>query len=394
MRLACVGSRLRGIGTMFRRILVITVLAAPAAALCAVPAIQKDQITTSDTCGSCHVDIFRMWKKSVHAQSMEDPIFVQAYRETEAREGASVARICLGCHAPMTLVNGDWALREKVTWEGVTCDVCHSLVSVELKGGNAKQTFAVGRVKRGPIKDAESTAHEVAYSELHTTSLACAGCHEYANPEGTPILTTFSEWTASPAAKKGTTCQGCHMATTRANVVDPRVKRVAGAVNLHEMPGGHSLDQLHQSMGVSIRPRFLADALEVELRLNNKGAGHSVPTGMPGRKVILTVAVRSSDGKAFEEKRIYAKTFNDAHGNLIARDSGFFAPGVRVKSDTRFEAGEVRVESFHFPVDVAKTAYLTVKLQYEHAPTGGAENRTQFTFFSEERTLTPEVKKK
>lgn len=361
-----------------------------AAAPSAAPPSPAGAPTSSDRCGECHRDIYRTWKASAHARSMDEEVFLQAFRETEARDGDAAARTCLRCHAPLAEVTRDWKLDQRVTWEGVSCDVCHSLVSVDMSGFGPRQILDVGPVKRGPIADAASTEHEVAYSELHTTALACAWCHEFANADGTPIMTTYTEWKGSAAARDGRTCQACHMAKSRANVVDPKVARVPRAeVNVHEVPGGHSLEQLHKALDVAIEPRQEGDSLAVFVRLTNKGAGHAVPTGMPGRRVILDLRVRSSTGETFEESRTYGKFFADAEGGRVALDSRLFTKGVRLDSDTRIRSDERRVETFRFPVPARATAFVTLKLHYEHAPTAGAEGRTWLTFYSENRTLVP-----
>ncbi len=342
---------------------------------------------TSDTCGACHKDIYRMWRVSAHARSVDGPVFLDAYHETEGREGPTVSRVCLTCHAPLVEVNGDVGLRQRATWEGVTCDVCHSLVSVDLTGRSPRPVLDIGRVKRGPIRGASSMGHEVAYSELHTTALACSACHEYTNPEGTPILTTFSEWRASAAAREGRTCQACHMGATRADVVDPKVKRVASEVNLHEVPGGHSLDQLHKALGVAIAPRRDGETLRLDVTLSNKGAGHAVPTGMPGRRVHLELQVRTSQGQSHEARRVYARSFRDARGAKVTSDGGYFARGVSEESDTRIRPDERRTESFAFPVPSSAAAFIELRLHYEHKPAAGDEGRTWLTFYSESRTL-------
>jgi hypothetical protein len=366
--------------------LVLVVAGADAAVLSA-----RNQPARSDVCGECHRDIYRMWRASAHAAAMEDPIFLEAYRETTARDGAAAGRVCLSCHSPLVEKTGDFQLEKKVTWEGVSCEVCHGLVSVDLSSAGPKLVFDVGSVKRGPIRDATSTGHDVAFSELHTTSLACAGCHEYVNPEGTPIMTTYSEWKASRAAKDGKTCQSCHMGRTNAQVVDPRILRAPEVeVNLHEVPGGHSLEQLYKALGASIlEPARAGDQLEIKVRLTNKGAGHAVPTGMPGRRVILRVQVDTSSGKSLEDQRVYEKIFRGPERAVIERGSGFFVPHVRLETDTRIRADEQRVESFLFAVPAADTAYVEVKLHYEHTPTRSGEGSTRLTFLSERRSIPP-----
>jgi hypothetical protein len=376
-----------------RRVWVVVTVAVALASATPSPAgpIVKGQFSRSDTCGECHRDIYRMWRASAHAKAMEDPVFLDAFRQTKDREGAPVARACLECHAPTVSLTKDYDLAQKLSWEGVGCDVCHSIAAVETSAAGAKYRLEVGIVKRGPIKNASSGAHEVLYSELHGQALVCAPCHEFAGPDGTPLMTTYSEWRQSGASRAGKSCQSCHMGRTKANVVDPIVARVPEAVvNLHEVPGGHSLDQLNKALEVGLQPRRSADSLLLDVRLRNRGAGHAVPTGMPGRRVILSVKVRASGGDQFEERRTYGKSFAAADGGAITRDSSYFARGVRLVSDTRLKADEERTERFRFKVPADATAYVTVKLQYEHAPTGTDENRTSITFFSEERALLPE----
>lgn len=354
--------------------------------------IRSGEFSRSDFCSQCHRDIYNMWRASAHSRSLEDPVFLAAYKQTRSLEGASVAKICLSCHAPAVEPASDWELDRKLSWEGVSCDVCHSIASVESAGPRYRMVFDPGPLKRGPVREASSMAHEVGYSELHTQSLLCAPCHEFANSAGARIITTFSEWKQSPAFQAGQTCQACHMGRTKANVVDPVVKRIPEReVNLHEVLGGHSELQLRKALGLSVRPKREGDELRVEVRLTNKGAGHAVPTGMPGRRIVLEVSVRTDGGKELEDKRVYTKSFVDAAGKRVTRDACYFARGVKLETDSRLAAGEQRSESFRFPVPAKATAHLTVDLHYEHTPTGEAEDRTWITMFSDKRTLAPET---
>jgi len=370
-------------------------LAAVAATLAAFSLLLAAPVTRaepqpSEMCGLCHRDIYTMWRSSAHARSMESLVFQEALQGAKADHGAGVAQLCLNCHSPMLQAVQDPKLRQKVTWEGVSCDFCHSLVSVDPAKGLPKQVIDVGDVKRGPIRGTVSTGHEVAYSDLHTKSLVCAGCHEYQNPEGVRVLATYSEWKDSGAAKEGKQCQDCHMDRTAANVVDPRVKRVSSAsVNVHEVPGGHSLEFLHKAVAASIEPVREGDTLTLTLRLTNKGAGHAVPTGMPGRRVILNVEVKTSSGASFKEERVYGRFFADAAGDAVVRDSGYFASGVKETSDSRLKADERRVETFRFQVPPDDTAFVRYQLHYEHSPLGGPEGRTRLTFLTEQRTIAP-----
>lgn len=366
------------------------VAAAVAVAASVSPASAGD-VESSENCGSCHQTIYETWHESAHAHALDDEVFLQSLRDTESTRGRKLALLCLECHAPIVALNGDVDLALRITWEAVNCDVCHSLVSVDLSGKGPRRVLEPGPVKRGPFADAVDDAHPVAYSPLHTESAACAWCHEYTTPEGVPVLSTYSEWQKSEAAGRGETCQSCHMGATRVEVVDPRADRVPGAeINLHRVPGGHSLDQLHHALGVSIHTGREGDELTVDLTVRNKGAGHAVPTGMPGRKVILEVSVQGSSGESYSERRVYTRRFAASDGRPVVRDRDHFVPGARMVEDTRIAPDERREESFRFPVPPAATAYVKVNLHYEHSPLGGSEGRTWITFLSETRTVAPQ----
>jgi len=356
----------------------------------AAHAAPTERFTTSDQCGMCHRDIYQMWRESVHGKAMDNPAFLGAYREIESGRGASSPAVCLGCHAPMANVIGDTQLKRRISWEGVTCDFCHSLVDVELKDGIPVHRADVGSVKRGPIHGAESTGHDVAQSDLFTRSIICAPCHEYTTADGTAIMSTYSEWKSSRAAEQGQTCQVCHMTLVEADVVDPRIKRETGAaVNLHQMPGGHSLEQLHKALSVSIDTERAEDRLDLTVRLKNKGAGHAVPTGMPGRRMVLELTVDPDTGQTFQEHRTYGKYYADATGKTIEHVADLFAEGLQLQSDTRIGVDDVRVENFEFEVQPQANVYVTVKLHYEHAPRGPDEKRVWLTFFAERRMVRP-----
>jgi hypothetical protein len=127
----------------------------------------------------------------MHSFSLSDPIFDTAYMQAVREGGQQAKRICLRCHAPMTLANGDFDLEQGVTRDGVACDFCHTVTAVHLDNPLAPYSLEPGLVKRGIIKKAASPSHEVAYSELHGTSEFCGGCHNYVAPGGAAIMSTY-----------------------------------------------------------------------------------------------------------------------------------------------------------------------------------------------------------
>ena len=209
---------------------------------------EPGQFISAQRCGSCHKDIYTAWNASLHARAYQDRIFQASYAEVAESQKEEAARTCLTCHAPTALTSNDMKASRAVTREGVTCDFCHSISDIHLSRPNPFEV-RLGRVKLGPVKDAASNAHGVQFSAFHTTSRHCAGCHQFTNSNGLELLSTFKEWEAYRDKGGTKSCQECHMPVVAANIVDPKVKRVEGAfVNLHEMPGGHSLHQLNKSL--------------------------------------------------------------------------------------------------------------------------------------------------
>jgi hypothetical protein len=322
----------------------------------------------SETCGRCHRDILSAWKQSAHARAMENPIFQDALERAEDIS-AGARRVCLGCHAPTVKYSSDLSLNTKASWEGVTCDFCHSLKSVEVKGHTATMEVRFDGTKTGPLEDAASIGHGTAFSSVHTTSLVCAGCHEYRNEQGFGVLTTYSEWEGSTYASGGTNCQNCHMAETSADVVDPKVKRLSrSTVNLHAMPGSRSLDMLNKAVALRLRTRRDGDELVAEVDLDNRGAGHSIPTGSPLRRLELEVEVAAARGKQLHQERTYQRRVADAQGKEITREEMVFLRAAKEIDDNRLKPGEKRQEVFRFPVPASQSARIYARLWYVYSP--------------------------
>ena len=54
------------------------------------------QSLSARKCGSCHLEIFREWQQSVHAQAWVDPQF-----QAEMHKQPGVSWMCVNCHAPL-----------------------------------------------------------------------------------------------------------------------------------------------------------------------------------------------------------------------------------------------------------------------------------------------------
>ena len=336
-------------------------------------------------CARCHRAIYEAWKSSAHAQAMESSTFQDALALAEAEFGAGGRKACLGCHAPLAARTGDLALRNHMSWEGVTCDYCHSIRRVSVTSGNASVVLDFSGAKSGPTKDSLSTAHETLFSEVHLSSQACMACHEYRNPLGFPLLTTYSEWKNSRAGKEGQQCQACHMYLVKGNVVDPRIRRASGAtVNLHQMPGSHTLEQLTRTIKANLETRREGGHLKASVVVMNRTAGHYVPTGSPLRRLVLEVKVDAYDGQRLRAERVYQRIVADQNGTPVQGEHTAFFKAAKVLSDTRLAPDEKRTEEFDFAVPAGVSAQVTATLWYFYspAPRTGAQERVTFLSIS------------
>jgi hypothetical protein len=343
--------------------------------------------SSSELCGFCHRAILDAWKTSAHAKAMESSLFQQGLEVTRASLGAGSDKVCLNCHAPLAALLQDTGLRQKVTWEGVTCDYCHSVRSVSMTGVNPKATVDLSLVKSGPLKDAVAPSHGTQFSAVHTSSLICAPCHEYRNSLGFAVLTTYSEWEKSRYAKEGKDCQSCHMYQVAGAVVDPKVKRTESKLNLHQMPGSHSIEQLNKTIKAQVTDSRAGDQLTVTVEVENVAAGHYVPTGSPMRQLILEVTAAPFGSDAMRQERVYRRTVVDQQDKPVTLEPYAFLRGAKVVSDNRLAPGERRVETFTFPLKAGVQAQVQATFWYYYSPLAQTESQKRITFLSLRRLV-------
>ena len=369
-----------------RRAVIVTIVLAlvpPAAAVGKLPTP-----ASAELCGRCHRAIRDSWATSAHANAMTSPVFLDAFDAAENEFGVEARKICLGCHAPASGLLGDTDLARKVSWEGVTCDYCHSIREVKDEGPNPKAVVQFGNVKSGPSRNSVSPAHGTAYSSVHTSALLCAVCHEYKNAGGFSVVTTYSEWKASPSGKGDLECQQCHMELVKGSVVEPRVRRESShLVNLHAMPGSHSVSHLNKALTAKLTASRNGRTIDVAVTVKNEGAGHFLPTGSPMRQVILEVRATSAGVTTGTEKRIYTRVLADAEGKTIEKEYVAFLKAAKVVSDTRLAPDETRSETFSFKVPSGQSARIDAIFFYFHPATADPEKSDRIKFLELSKTL-------
>ena len=347
---------------------------------------QAEVYTSARACGECHADIYNSWKNSLHAFSLTDPIFDAAYMQALKVGGDEARRLCLQCHAPMTAYNGDYELKLGVTREGVSCDFCHTVTAVHLEDRDRRFSVEPGPVKRSVIEKTSSPAHEVAYSELHESSEFCGGCHSYRSVTGQIIMGTYDEWKSGPYSGRGIQCQDCHMATGEGRVVRQEIQASEAEFHLHDLI--RDTDQLRSALTVGIEGASTASGrLQVDVVVENVGSGHMVPTGMPSREVVLTVAV-DHEGRVMTQERRFRKIVADGKGLPLNTDHEALLYGAKVLNDTRIGPGEKRSVRFTFDVSPGKKrSRVTATLSYRYSPVILREQRVDVQMGAAERIV-------
>lgn len=334
------------------------------------PAAKKSALQSSTSCKECHVEIYNHWKNAMHSMSLEDPIFQASYIQSYFKTAGKAKYNCLRCHAPATLINEDFDLKEQVTNEGVSCDFCHSIKKVNLENKDHPFELDPGEMKWGPLSDMSSPAHKTAPNPLFKSSELCAGCHEYTNDHGVRILGTYSEWKESPYAQEGIQCQNCHMPLIPGKTVKPAVKESSQKkINLHAISASHSTEELQKALTIEITEiNKEKDVVQVVVTVTNKGSGHLVPTGIPARQLILLVELKTPN-EYFVQQKMYGRTLLDSSGNEIKKECEVFLNAAKVSFDNRLKPRETRTERFAFVMPKHKKITVSARIDYFYKTT-------------------------
>lgn len=326
--------------------------------------------TSAEVCGNCHRDIYERWRQSLHANSFKDPIFYTSYMEAYTTSGGKAKFFCLKCHAPTTQVTQDYEARLPVTKEGVTCDFCHTVKAVYPDRPDNPFELEPGIVKRGPKRGRAAAGHETEYSPLHKTSVLCAGCHEYQAASGVVLFGTYSEWKNGPYPKEETECQNCHMPRRQGHPVGlPGNADEDAFVNEHNLAGGHSVEQVRKAVELNIESvERTADQLLATILVTNRGSGHMIPTGLPSRKIVLTVKAVTSGGNVHIDSVKFQKILADRDGKELDKDSDILLRGVSVAFDNRIAPQETRRLKFNFRIPKEVPAKVMAEITYLYEP--------------------------
>lgn len=302
---------------------------------------------SAESCGRCHVEIYREWSTSMHAKAWVDPYF-QVDNEFDGN-----MQICLNCHTPLkdqqeNLVLGfrdrskfdpilkinadfDASLRD----EGVTCAVCH------IRNGTILGPYGSDAAPH-PVKRDETI------SDGHTL---CRRCHMVMGERWDtfyrfPPCGTYDE---TKEAGREPECMKCHMPAIKRSIVTGGETR---KVRKHLWLGGHNPGMVKKGLTINLDFKEHSDGkVEYILSLFNSGSNHRIPTGTPDRHLTVTFRLLNENMKTIKEKSYKLKR------------TIMWRPFIVDLWDTRLKAGEKRLFSFTVKRQ-AKPVFIGVEVRY------------------------------
>lgn len=202
----------------------------------------EDCYPSAESCRACHPVQYEQWRASGHAYATVSPMFNRFEQAvTELTEG-TVGSFCVRCHSPvqtqLKLPRTTSVLEAPpVVREGVTCIACHRINEHywrsngdrRIEPGNIHAPVNGGRGGAG-VREAIANANELKLKldpsdkgpgqSIHlqgrffkplTNSDLCVSCHQVAVHPGIWLEVVHAQYRSGPAAKRGVTCQQCHM---------------------------------------------------------------------------------------------------------------------------------------------------------------------------------------
>jgi len=336
---------------------------------------------TSSNCRQCHQQIYDQWKTSMHSQAYRDPIYQAFLRRIDEERQGKLTRFCVSCHAPLATVTRsvpeklfDGQPKPALLEEGVACEFCHTIPGSQLElkrlslGAFVFPRTGQTNTLYGRHADAKTDAHPTEPSKFLLSSELCGTCHRFGHPvSGMPIQNTYEEWKSSPYAAEGKRCQDCHMpAYSGRTAVDGKERP---ELHAHVFMGGHT-EMIRKAATVQVQSSWKGgrkETLDVVASVSNVGAGHLIPTGIPGiREMWLEVSILNGSTVAATQKRPFVLELFDREGKpAMPWDA------VRFGKDTRIGPKKTRVEQFSFKLanatDVRVEAKLLERLVSEQA---------------------------
>ncbi|MGB0581640.1 MAG: multiheme c-type cytochrome [Limisphaerales bacterium] len=199
----------------------------------------ENRYPSAATCRTCHPGHYKEWSVSPHAYAQLSPVFNSMHATIVKQTAGSNGDFCIRCHNQVGMNMGEKVFmknedRHPTSREGISCIVCHRVKNAygKVSGRFALEQGDLLEPVYGPTGNQElkrviesgdvvlETDREKAGRHIHTDakrffqlteSSFCGGCHDVTLMNGFRLEEAFSEFKNSPSAKRGETCQDCHM---------------------------------------------------------------------------------------------------------------------------------------------------------------------------------------
>ncbi|MGB0952782.1 MAG: carboxypeptidase-like regulatory domain-containing protein [Planctomycetota bacterium] len=377
------------------------------------------------TCSSCHIEQYEEWNGSPMQQAGTNLWLYDIYDGTGTaggmggfvyeRDSVHLSHAphsdCAPCHQPVPWVktkNPDRPLDDinqlsLGATHGISCEVCHKIAHVDESKTDYPGLFPQQTTFTKPPPSSGGLHEPIQYGALADTAFQgsimrpsynpqmgaamCATCHQdtndhdddgqFGDPGSIVSEPTWDEWTASeysdPQSVHYATCVDCHMKPTGSNFAS--TLSIAPFRDAEEIRGhdvrGTTPEYLENAADVFLTVNQVGTVLTVEVDVENSMTGHSLPTGVTVRNVILLVeAFRDSDGATLSHTG--SQVIHDLAGvgspsqgyfaglpgklfgkhNLDASGAGpvFYTEATGILFDTRIEALATDSTSYTFDV--------------------------------------------
>jgi len=158
-------------------------------------------------------------------------------------------------------------------------------------------------------------------------------------------------------------------------------------VNLHAMPGSHSVSQLNRALTARLTATRNGETVDVVVKVKNEGAGHFLPTGSPMRQLILEVRATAAGVTTGSARRTYTRALADADGTVIEKEHVAFMRAAKVVSDTRLAPDETRSETFSLALPSGTSGRVDAAFYYFHPATAGPTKSDRIKFLELSKSL-------
>jgi hypothetical protein len=379
----------------------------------------ENRFPSATACRTCHPSHFDEWSVSQHAYAQLSPIFNAMAGKISKLTNGTNGDFCIRCHTQVGMNLGEQPFmsqmdRHPTSREGVTCISCHRVSKAygKISGREAlvegsifnpiygpKGNEELKRVLANPDEYRVVTDPKQQGRPIHTDAIKfgfitepgfCGSCHDVTLVNGFRLEEAFSEYKTSPAARKGITCQDCHMSTEPGRPVGYRTEPAAVVGGVPTRPrkrtdhrfagpdysvihpalfpfneGAQKLATMRQWIKFDWRAGWGTDAFEKSAPADFAFPDHwkSVDDRYEAREIIEVNLKRLTD-MARLRKKVLQNGYQFGDVRLVKADTGGIKLDVQVKNAT---------EGHNVP-----TGFTAERLVWLHAVVTDADGKTVF----------------